>query len=103
MGEQNRPGWFRNIAQESPKRLAKANPNRSLHELCAYADLKEVQHCLRDVNERDAVNRTPLHVAASSGRLNPEVIVCKHNPGHNPETPDTPYLQTLDGPFSAVS
>ena len=25
--------------------------------------------------------------------------VCKHNPGHNPETPDTPYLQTLDGPF----
>ena len=29
--------------------------------------------------------------------------VRKRNPGHNRETPDTPYLQTSDGSFSAVS
>ena len=37
------------------------------------------------------------------GQRKGDLRVCKHNPGHNPETPDTPYLQTLDGPFSAVS
>ena len=37
------------------------------------------------------------------GQRKGDLCVYKHNPGRNPETPDTLYLQTLDGPFSAVS
>ena len=74
---------------------------------------KERHKLRRNLSSTDAnaggrvAHRRGAEVVRAAARLaarnTPHEGDSEPNPGHNLETPDTPYLQTLDGPFSAVS